>query len=201
MPVVPICLDIDEKTLDGINKGLLELCGLVKNADNKRVVKHIPAVADAAKENASKAVDFIRENKKGTFFVGAIIIVTGVVAAAIGCASTIKRQKLNKQFGKSLQEYLDSARSGTLNIDTLNNLICSIEAIEKVNARGCTDFNISTSQFCELLNCLYDYTKNLAEANNISIQTIECPTVSSEKAADNLKYYLNIQKHIFEQAA
>ena len=55
MSVVPIYLDIDEKTYAGVKAGVLELCGLAKNVDNKRVAKHIPAVADSAKEGASKA--------------------------------------------------------------------------------------------------------------------------------------------------
>ena len=48
MPVVPIYLDIDEKTYAGVKAGALELYGLAKNVDNKRVAKHIPAVADTA---------------------------------------------------------------------------------------------------------------------------------------------------------
>lgn len=42
-----------------------------------------------------------------------------------------KQRKLDKQFEIALQEYLDAARSGTLNIDILNTLISSVEAIEK----------------------------------------------------------------------
>lgn len=70
MPVVPIYLDIDEKTYAGVKAGVLELCGLAKNVDNKRVAKHIPAVADSAKEGASKAIDFIRAHQKGTIIMG-----------------------------------------------------------------------------------------------------------------------------------
>lgn len=50
MPVVPICLNIDGNTCAGVRTGVLELYSLAKNVDNKRVAKHIPAVADAAKE-------------------------------------------------------------------------------------------------------------------------------------------------------
>ena len=62
MPVVPIYLDIDDKTYAGITAGTLELCGLAKTVDSKRVVKHIPTVVDAAKEGASNAIDFVREH-------------------------------------------------------------------------------------------------------------------------------------------
>ena len=80
MPVVPIYLDIDEKTYAGVKAGVLELCGLAKNVDNKRVAKHIPAVADSAKEGASKAIDFIRAHQKGTIIIGSVLAIGGAVA-------------------------------------------------------------------------------------------------------------------------
>ena len=70
MPVVPIYLDIDEKTYAGVKAGILELYGLAKNVDNKRVAKHIPAVADAAKEGASKAIDFCQITSKRNYHIG-----------------------------------------------------------------------------------------------------------------------------------
>ncbi len=201
MPVVPIYLNIDEKTYAGVKSGLYELYGLAKNVDNKRVAKHIPAVADAAKEGASKAIDFIRVHQKGTIIVSGVLIVGGAVAGTVGYVAHRKQRKLDKQFGMALQEYLDSARNGTLNIEILNTLIGSIEAIEKSNSRKSISLNISAAQFSDLINCIFDYTKRLAEANNISIQTINRPKYFKKKTADDLKYYLNMQKHIFEQAA
>lgn len=117
MPVVPIYLNIDEKTYAGVKAGALELCGMAKNIDNKRVAKHIPAVADAAKEGASKAVDFIREHKKGTLVVGGVLIIGGAVVGAISYVSQRKQRELEKQFGLALQDYLDVARDGKLTIE------------------------------------------------------------------------------------
>lgn len=201
MPVVPIYLDIDEKTYAGVKAGVLELCGLAKNVDNKRVAKHIPAVADAAKEGASKAVDFIRVHQKGTIIVGGVLVIGGAVAGTVGYIAHRKQRKLDKQFGIALQEYLDSARNGTLNIEILDTLICSIETIEKDNPKKSINLNISVAQFVDLINCIFDYTMRLAKANNISTQSINRPKYFKKKTADDLKYYLNIQKHIFEQVA
>lgn len=201
MPVVPIYLDIDEKTYAGVKAGLYELYGLAKNVDNKRVVKHIPAIADAAKEGASKAIDFIRVHQKGTIIVGGALIVGGAVAGTVGYVAHRKQRQLDKQFATALQEYLDSARTGTLDIEILDTLICSIEAIEKGNPKKSINLNISAAQFGDLINCIFDYTKRLAEANNISTQSISRPKYFKKKTADDLKYYLNMQKHIFEQAA
>ena len=194
-------LDIDEKTYAGVKAGVLELCGLAKNVDNKRVAKHIPAVADAAKEGASKAFDFIRVHQKGTIIVGGVLVVSGAVAGTVGYIAHRKQRKLDKQFGIALQEYLDSARNGTLNIEILDTLICSIETIEKDNPKKSINLNISVAQFGDLINCIFDYTMRLAKANNINTQSINRPKYFTKKTADDLKYYLNMQKHIFEQVA
>ena len=63
------------------------------------------------------------------------------------------------------------------------------------------NLNISVAQFGDLINCIFDYTMRLAKANNINTQSINRPKYFTKKTADDLKYYLNMQKHIFEQVA
>ena len=201
MPVVPIYLNIDEKTYAGVKAGALELCGMAKNIDNKRVAKHIPAVADAAQEGASKAVDFIREHKKGTLVVGGVLIIGGAVVGAISYVSQRKQRELEKQFGLALQDYLDVARDGKLTIEELNALIGAIEKIEKHNPNKSIDLHIPTSQLSELIHCIFDYTIRLAQANSFNVKLINRPKSFKVKTADDLKYYLNIQREILQQAA
>ena len=201
MPVVNVNLLVDDKTYAGIQSGVLELCGLAKNIDNKRVAKHIPAVADAAKEGAAKAIDIIREHKKGMLLIGGVIIIGGAVAGTVSYVVHINNRKLNKQFGESLQIYLDTAKAGNLTIEILESLIISIEALENKNPSKQLNLNISLKQFNELINCIFDYTKRLAAANQINIQNIDRPKVLKNKTSDDLKYYLNMQKQIFEQAS
>lgn len=112
-----------------------------------------------------------------------------------------KQRKLDKQFGLALQEYLDAARNGTLNLDILNSLISSIEAIEKNFSKKSINLNISAAQFSDLINCIFDFTKRLAEANNFNTNSINRPKYFKKKTSEDLKYYLNMQKQIFEQAA
>lgn len=201
MPVVPIYLNIDDRTYAGVKAGALELCGLAKNVDNKRVAKHIPAVADAAKDGAAKAIDFIREHKRRTLVIGGILIVGGATAGTVGYISHRKQRKPNKQFGEALQNYLEAARNGDLTLDILNALISAIEAVEQANPNKSINLNVSISQFSELIHCIFDYTLRLAEANNFNAQIINRPKYFKKKTADDLKYYLNMQRQIFEQAA
>ena len=201
MPIVPVYLNVDESTYAGVQNGVLELCGMAKNIDSKRVAKHIPTVVDSAKDGASKAIDFIRGHKKETFLVGGILIVGGAIFGTITYASYRKLHKLEIQFGNALQVYLDAARDGALNIEILNTLIDSIEAIENNSPQKAINLNISSSQFNELIHCIFDYTLRMANANSFNAKIINRPKYFKKKTSDDLKYYLNMQKQIFEQAA
>lgn len=200
MPTVPVYLDLDPKTYAGVKAGLYELCGLAKNVDNKRIVKHIPTLKDAAKEGASNAIDFIRNHKGSTIIISGVLIIGGAVAGTIGYAHQRKQRKLNMKFAETLQNYLDATHDGNLNIEILNELISVVEEIESQNSQN-INLNISATQFSELIHSIYDYTKRLAQAYNIELQPINQPKRFKKKTADDLRYYLNIQKQILEQAA
>lgn len=201
MPVVNVNLLVDEKTYAGVKAGVLELCGMAKNVDNKRVAKHIPAVADAAKEGAVKAIDFIREHKKGAIVIGGVLIVGGAITGTVGYIATRDQRKREKQFAKNLQIYLDAAQEGNLTIEILNALIDSLNALSKDNPSKTVDLKITASQFSDLVRSIFDYTIRLAEANNIDPALISKPKMLKKKTYLDLQYYLDMQKSIFEQVA
>ena len=92
MPVVPIYLNIDDKTYQGIKAGTLELYGLAKNANTKRVAKHIPTVADATKESASKAIDFVRAHQKGTFIISGVLMLEVLLLVQLAILHIVSRK-------------------------------------------------------------------------------------------------------------
>ncbi len=201
MPIVNVNLLVDEKTYAGVKAGVLELCGMAKNVDNKRVAKHIPAVADAAKEGAVKAIDFIREHKKGAIVIGGVLIVGGTITGTVGYIATHDQRKREKQFAKNLQIYLDAAQEGNLTIEILDALIGSLNALSKDNPSKTVDLKITASQFSDLIRSIFDYTIRLAEANNIDPALISKPKMLKKKTYLDLQYYLDMQKSIFEQVA
>lgn len=174
---------------------------MAKNIDNKRVTKHIPAVADAAKEGTIKAIDFIRVHKKGTIIVSGILIIGSAVAGAIGYFATRDKRNLEKQFAQNLQTYLDSAKDGKLTVKILDNLINSLDELSNDNPSKAVHLKITPSQFSDLMQNIFDYTICLAEANNISPTFIRKPKILKKKDYSDLQYYLSMQKTIFEQAA
>lgn len=201
MPVVNVNLLVDEKTYAGVKAGVLELCGMAKNVDNKKVAKHIPAVADAAKEGAVKAIDFIREHKKGAIVIGGVLIVGGAITGTVGYIATRDQRKREKQFAKNLQIYLDAAQEGNLTIEILDALIDSLNALSKDNPSKTVDLKITAFQFSDLIRIIFDYTIRLAEANNIDPALISKPKMLKKKTYLDLQYYLDMQKSIFEQVA
>lgn len=48
---------------------------------------------------------------------------------------------------------------------------------------------------------IFDYTIRLAQANSFNVKSINRPKYFKAKTADNLKYYLSIQRELLQQAA
>ena len=134
MPVVNVNLLVDEKTYAGVKAGVLELCGMAKYVDNKRVAKHIPAVANAAqegnltieildalidslnalsKDNPSKTVDLKINASQFSNLICSIFDYTIRLAVAnnIDPALISKPKMLKKKTYLDLQYYLDMQKS------------------------------------------------------------------------------------------
>ena len=201
MPVMNVNLVLDDATYAGVKAGIYELGGLVKNSDNKRVKKHLPTVVDATKECASKAIDMIREHKKELFIVGGVIIVGGAVAGAVTYISQKDKIKAKKKFGETLEIYLNAAQSGTLTSNLVDDLLASIEVILKFSKDGAVPINLTSKQLYSLFNSVYDFTKRMAEANNVNAKDIKAPRKFSKGKIIDLQNYLVMQKQILDNVA
>ncbi len=201
MAVVNVSLDIPNDVYKKVLDGTYILGGLVKDADNKKIVKHLPQVFDSAKEGAKNALKIAKNHKKELWIVGGVLIVGGTIVGTAGYVRNKDQRKAEKEFASNLKIYLESAKEGTLTIEILDNLINSISNYNNRKEIDDIDLKISASQFNELINCLFEYTKHFAEANNINSIDINKPKALKNKNINDLEYYLNLQKHIFEQAA
>jgi hypothetical protein len=201
MPVMNVNLVLDDATYAGVKAGIYELGGLVKNADNKRVKKHLPTVVDATKEGAAKAIDMIREHKKGLLVIGGVLIVGGAVAGAVTYISQKEKIKAKKKFGETLEVYLNAAKEGTLTSNLIDDLLASIEIVSKFSKDGAVPINLTSKQLYSLFNSIYDFTKRMADANNVTTKGIKAPSKLSKSKILDLQNYLVMQKQILDNAA
>ena len=200
MPFVNVTLDIDDDIYAKVLAGSLELCGMVKDGKH-RVRKHLPAVIDSAKDGAAKAIDFVRANKKGFFVVGGIVIAGGAVMGTVSYFTQKEKRNAKKHLGKSFQAYIDAARDGVLTAEIVEALINDLDTVSKLYQDDSIPLNLSAKQITELLFSIYDYTKQMADANSVNTSTIHAPKVFRKNSVVDLQNYLYIQKDILSNAA
>lgn len=199
MPVVNVTLLLDDETYLGVKSGTLELGGLVKDSSNK-IRKHLPAVVDAAKDGASKAIDLVRGHKKELLIVSGFVIIGGVVCGTVSHLTTKEKRKAEQNLGKSFDAYLEATTTGVLTVEILNQLIADLETVSKYRKDDSIPLKLSATQLTNLFYSLYDFTKRMAEANNASVN-VQSPHVFKKNSMKDLRNYLDIQKSIIENAA
>lgn len=198
MPVVNVDLVLDDATYAGVKAGALELCGMVKD-QNHRIQKHLPTVVDAAKEGATKAIDIVREHKKGLLIIGCIAAFGGAIAGTATYLTQKDKQNAKRQLGDSFQRYIDTAQAGTLTIEILDAFINDLDNVSKWSKDDTIPLNLSAKQLSALFFSIYDYTKRMAEANSIDTGSIKAP--KRFNTIVDLQSYLRIQKDILSSAA
>ena len=200
MPVVNVNLVLDDKTYAAVKAGVYELGGLVK--DNKHIIrKHLPTVVDSAKEGASKAIDIVRNHKGAFIIVGGLVIVGGFVVGTVSYFTQREMRKATKQFSMALDDYLESAKNGSLTISQIDALISALNELEKHSKDGQIPLRIPAKQLAALLNSIYDYTVRMAQANQIDPRDVNSPNRSSKNKVLELHNYLEFQRQILKQTA
>lgn len=199
MPIVNVNLELDDKTYAGIKAGVYELYGMVKD-HRHRVRKHLPTVFDSAKDGASKAIDIIREHKKGLLVAGGLLIVGGAVMGTVSYISEKDKRRAKKCFAVSFQNYLDAAQDGKITVEIVDKLIRDLDEISKVYKDNVVPLNLSTKQLSALFNSIYEYTIKMADANNVNISNIPKPKYFAKNTIIDLQQYLSAQKQILSTA-
>ena len=168
---------------------------------NHRIKKHLPTVVDAAKDGAAKAIDIVREHKKGMLIIGGFIVAGGTIAGTVAHFAQKDKQKAKKQLGDSFQRYIDAAQTGMLTVEILDNLIDDLDAVAKLNKDDIVPLNLSTKQLISLFNSIHDYTVRMAEANCVDLSGVHKPNPFKKNGIVVLQNYLYLQKEILSGAA
>lgn len=189
MAIVQAKIKVPDDLMLEIISGKASLKGLVKASDSKRIKKHLDIVSlEDAKSTAAAAVGL------SLLVVGAI---TAVAFAGVRVYQFFSRKKI-KDFEVKLNNYVQAVNEQTLTESIIDELLQSMETLLKKTKRAVI-LKLSTDEFIALINCLCDYTKDLAAANDIAM-----PDDDIETNGDifvKFKRNLMVQKSIFQQAA
>ena len=200
---VPVKLDIPEEYVADYLNGTLEIAkAVVRNTKDGRIKKHIDLFQDTdVAENAKDAL----QNKNVLIGLGvaATIVIGGVITIAVKksrAKSKVQLPECVMRFQEKFREYLKEAKDGYLNIDTINDLLSVLEEVEETQGSEVT-IDFSTDELRTLLQQIFEYTNQLAEATGTNAENLIMPTDDSKSNLLNLRDYLVLQKKIVESAA
>lgn len=210
MPVVQDAFFIPDDIATGLATGLYRRIGSVVRyavGPNKgQIVKHLKPIDLKAAEEAQglgvKALQFVKQHKKGT-----IIVVAG--AAAVGAGvwvySKVKNHesKVVTEFRAALRVYIDAIRERNMDIEKINNLMDALEEVKKHKDYEKISIQLTTEDLEVLVGRIYEYTIKLAKDNDVELTEDELQASHAKNTGTliNLQNYLKAQKRIFEEAA
>lgn len=197
---------IPDDIATGLATGLYRRIGSVvryATGPNKgQIVKHLRPIdlktAEQAQGVGVKALQFVKQHKKGTIIVAAstAVIGTGIVVYNKG---KNHEPKVVTEFRANLKTYVDAIRNGNMDIDKINNLMNSLEALKADKNYSKISIQLTSEEIEVLVGRIYEYTLKLVRDNEIEVTEDEIG--SKKDAIINLQSYLKLQKRIFEEAA
>lgn len=191
MAIVQANIKVPDELMLEIMSGKASLKGLVKAADSKRIKKHLDIVSLKDEKSATAAAVGL-----SLLVVGAI---TAVAFAGVRIFQIFSRKKI-KDFEAKLNNYVKAVNEQTLSETVIDELLLSMENLLKKTKHDVI-LKLSTDEFIALINCLCDYTKDLASANEIEIPDEELVAETNSDIFVRFKRNLLVQKSIFQQAA
>lgn len=210
MPVVQDAFYIPDDIATGLATGLYRRIGSVVRyavGPNKgQIVKHLKPidlkVAEEAQGIGVKALQFVKEHKKGT-------IITVAAAAVVGTGAFIYSKvknhepKVVTEFRTALRVYIDAIREGNMDIDIINNTMDALEELKQHKNYEKISIQLATEDLEVLVGRIYEYTIKLAKDNDVELPEDELRTSHAKTVGTiiNLQNYLKAQKRIFEATA
>lgn len=206
MAVFQETFDIPDDIATKVATGLYRITGgVVRYAVGPKkgqIVKHLQPidqkVAEQAQGVGAKAIQFVKDHKKGVGIAAAGAALVGVGAWVYNIWKH-HEPKVSKQFHAAFREYIDAIRKGNMDIQKITRLIQSLEALKQHKDYEEIQIQLTTSELEVLVGRIYEYTVKLAKDNSVQL----CPEeLSRDKGAIiNLEAYLNTQKRIFDSVA
>lgn len=209
MPVVQDVFFIPDDIATGLATGLYRRIGSVVRyavGPNKgQIVKHLKPIDLNAAEEAQglgmKALQFVKQHKKGT-----IIAAAGAAAVGTGVWMYNKVKNLEPKvvtkFRSALRVYIDAIREGNMDVNKISKLMAALEELKKHKDYDKISIKLTTEELEVLVGRIYEYTIKLAKDNDVELSAEELNTAEMKNSGTiiNLQNYLKTQKRIFEAA-
>jgi hypothetical protein len=211
MPIINVPLDVPDDIYTRITSGeLIRHGGVVRDHAGaiSALLKDGLFPADPQDAVSTGAVTLRKSSK-------AIVIGLGVAAvAAAGVAVFKAATKMKKQgvepevptciqrFTASLCAYLDAARDERLAAKNVEHLISDLDAVKAESDSGRITVDFSIDQWETLGNLVAEYTRRLAEANQVETSDLrELTRHPDGNVIFDLRRHLEVQKRIFKNTA
>ena len=169
--------------------------GPASDKDNKTIEK---AVETAKKVNI---IQLVKEHKTAT----TIGIVGAVVAVGTGIYLYLDKKKSDRtevemeeyvfEFQNALSKYIKLATKGALSSDDIEVLLKVLDKLEIGIEKENITLDFSIGELSILINCILNYTKIVAGANNYKLNDYDIFT------ATNFRHHLETQKKIIDFVA
>lgn len=191
MAIVQAKIKVPNNLMPDIICGKANLMGLVKASDSKKIKKHLEIVSLQDEKAAMLAQAGI-----SLLIVG---VITATAFAGVKLFQFFSRKKI-KDFEVKLSNYVQAVNEQQLTENIIDELLVSMDNLLKKSKQAVV-LKLSTDEFIALINCLCDYTRELAIANSMEIPEEDLNLEANTDIFKKFKKHLVFQKNIFRQAA
>ena len=208
MAVVQDAYFIPDDIATGLAIGIYRRIGsVVRHAvgPNKgQIVKHLKPIdlkhAEPAQGIVGKVVDFTLQHKKGVGIATAGAFVAGMTIWGFDKWKN-REPKVLTDFRAALKIYIEAIRSGSMDIDKIDNLMNALEALKKHKNYDKISIQLTTEQLEVLVGRIRDYTIKLVADNldELNEDEIRLGEGTHNGVIVHLQTYLDAQKKIFEK--
>lgn len=222
MPIIQVAYDVPPEIYEGLATGTFKRFGSVVR-DSSHITAHLKEVpfikegVDTGKLQIAKAtesasseiqragktiIEVAKKHKYALIGIG-FLVAAGTAYGIYTLVNNHNKQKTEgskieacaERFNVALNAYIDAIKQGNLQTSVLDNLIGSLDEIEKNQENGEVTVEISTNQLSTLLFILSHYTQRLAAANGISLREFD---VAEDRSIISLRPYLEKQREIMK---
>lgn len=213
MITMPVSFLIPAELEAALRRGdLIQHGGILRNQQG-RIVKHLKP-AHVPRASGQVLARVARMSKDPRVIIATVAL--GAAAAVAGNAVVKRRREAGEaevlvtevpvcvlNYNASLAAYVEAVHEGRLELGVIERLIAGLDEVKAhSDIDGSITLDFSTRQAELLVNLVVDYTKQLAEANSVGLDTSDGYALEGEAhAVSALRSSLEVQRQIVVDVA